>query len=461
MSAIAPARVAAYGILRAVNEGRSDLPAAVARARERLPDERDRALAAEIAAGTLRWMGALDAVIGAFSRRALSRLDPEVLDILRLGAYQLLHLERVPASAVVNDGVELARGRGKRSAAGLVNAVLRRVDRERATLPLPAPPADPGDVEAALDYLAITLSHPRWLAARWLARFGFEATEAWLRFNNLPAPVTLRANTLKTSREALALRLAEAGVETRPGRFGPDALVVLRGNPLRTPLADEGVFVVQDESSQLVGAFLGARPGERVLDACAAPGGKTLLIASALGGEGTVAAADLRPRRVALLAQTIRRAGAAGVHVVRADVSRRLPFDQVFDAVLLDAPCSGLGTVRRDPEIRWRRTAEDLPRLAEAQRQMLEHAAAAVRPGGRLVYATCSSEPEENEAVVGAFLGARDDFRPVRGQDTALGQTPAAAAFDAAGHLRTLPFRHDLEAFFAAMLQRQGSPASL
>lgn len=455
MSPAAPARREAYAILRAVSSGRADLPAAVARARDRLPDPRDRALAAEIAAGTLRWRGALDAVVAAYARGGLDRLDPEVLEILRLGAYQLLHLERVPPSAVVNDAVDLVRTSGKRSATGLVNAVLRRIDRERAALPLPARPVTPDDREAALDYLSVTLSHPRWLVERWLARFGFDAVEAWLRFNNQPAALTLRANTLFAGREEVAQRLADAGVETEPTPLAPSGLRVVRGNPLDPGVADARAFTVQDEASQLVAAFVGVAPGDRALDACAAPGGKALVLAAGTGPRGLVVAADLRPRRVDLLARTLRASGAVAVRVVRADAARPLPFAAVFDVVLLDAPCSGLGTLRRDPEIRWRRGPDDLPRLAAAQRQMLAQAAAAVRPGGRLVYATCSSEADENEEVVSGFLAARSDFEEVPGTATGLAGSPAEAVLDEAGRLRTWPFRHGLEAFFAAMLRRR------
>ncbi len=456
MTPIAPARREAYAILRAVGSGRADLPSAVARARDRLPDARDRALAAEIATGTLRWRAALDAVIAAFARGGLDRLDPEVLEILRLAVYQLLHLERVPPSAVVSDAVELARASGKGSASGLVNAVLRRVDRERHALPLPPRPGSPAaDRASAVDYLAVTLSHPRWLVERWLDRFGFEAVEAWLRFNNQPAPLTLRANTLFTDRHELARRLAEAGVETEPTRLAPDGLLVVRGNPIDLGLADGRWFTIQDEASQLVGAFVSAAPGERVLDACAAPGGKSLLMAAGVGSRGLVVAADLRARRVALLAQTLRRSGAASVRVVRADAARPLPFAAAFDVVLLDAPCSGLGTIRRDPEIRWRRRAEDLPRMAAAQRAMLDQAAAVVRPGGRLVYATCSSEPDENEDIIASFLSARPDFEEAGSPEAGLAGSAAAPVLDAAGHLRTWPFVHGLEAFFAAMLRRR------
>ena len=360
---IAPAREAAYDALRAVSTESADLPHALARARSRLPDERDRALTGEIVTGTLRWQGAFDHVIAEFSRRPVTRLDPEVLDILRSAIFQLLHLDRVPAAAVVSDAVNMTRKAGKKSAAPLVNALLRRVSRERHHLPLPGRPATPDDRAAALDYLAITLSHPRWLAGRWLDRYGFEATEAWLQFNNRPAPLTIRTNRLKTSGRSLVESLAVHGIQVEPGRFGPDAWIVRKGNPLLTPLADTGRFVVQDEASQLVAALVSAQSGERVLDACASPGGKTTAIAAAMDDEGLIVATDVRGRRVDLLARTVRLSGARSVKIVQADAAA-LPLTASFDWVLLDVPCSGLGTIRRDPDVRWRRSEADLARLA-------------------------------------------------------------------------------------------------
>ncbi len=257
---LAPARVAAFEVLRAVGTGRADLGSALARHRSRLPDERDRALAGEIATGTLRWQGAYDHVISAFAGRPLSKLDPEVLDILRLTMFQVLRLDRIPVSAAVKDAVDLAGKAGKRSASGLVNAVLRRVARERDRLPLPAPPADPSDRDAAMAYLSVTLSHPPWLVARWLDRYGFAATETWLRFNNAPAPLTLRANALKITRNELAGLLREAGIECEEGR-AEDGLVVRAGNPVGTRLHAEGLFVIQDEASQMVGGIRRGPPG--------------------------------------------------------------------------------------------------------------------------------------------------------------------------------------------------------
>ena len=447
---IAPARVAAYDILLAVSAGRADLPAAIAHARSTLADDRDRALASEIATGVERWRAALDHLIVQFSRRSIDRFDPEVVAILRLSAYQLLHLTRVPASAVVDDAVNLTGKAGKRSASGLVNAVLRALSRTRHALPLPPRPRDPGDRPAALEYLSVTLSHPRWLVERWLDRFGFEATERWLQFNNTPAPLTLRANRLRTTPAALAERLAEEDVAVSPGRFAPDALIVGRGHPRRA--GDEGLFLAQDEASQLVPLLAGARPGARVLDACASPGGKTTALAAAMEAGGLIVACDVRDRRMDLLRRTVEVIGAGNVRLVQADLLTSLPFSRPFDCVLVDAPCSGLGILRRDPDIRWRRREEDLAPLAASQLVMLRHAAAAVAPGGRLIYATCSSEPEENEAVASAFLASSPAFAPIdlHRDDTAL----PAMVIDENGHLRTSPHVHGLDAFFGAAFTR-------
>ena len=451
---ISPARAAAFTILRALSSGDADLPTSLAAARIRLTDERDRALAAEIAIGVQRWRAALDHVIVAFSKREIARIDPEVTDILRLSAYQLLHLTRVPASAVVDDAVNLTRRAGKKSAAGFVNAVLRTVSRGRNALPLPPRPADASEREAALAYLSVTLSHPRWLVERWLDRYGFTATEAWLQFDNTAAPLTLRANRLKVSATALTERLLAAGVRVRPARFAPDALMVEDGHPLRGPDAEAGLFLVQDEASQLITMLAGDHPGALVLDTCAAPGGKTAALAAAMENGGRLVACDVRPRRVELLRNTVAASGASNVSLVRANLLRPLPFRARFDCVLVDAPCSGLGTLRRDPDIRWRRLEGDLPALAAAQLTMLQHAAEAVAPAGRLIYATCSSEPEENEGVASAFLTTTSGFAGLHASEAAP-QLPAAL-IDARGHLRTAPHRDGLEAFFGAVFVRAG-----
>jgi 16S rRNA (cytosine967-C5)-methyltransferase len=445
----APARIAGFHALRAIDGERSDLPAAIAQARRHLSDERDRALAAEIVTGTLRWQRAIDHLVAQFSKRPLDKLDREVLTILRLSLYQLLHLDRVPASAVVDDAVDLARAARKPSATGFVNAVLRSTLRQKNRLPLPARPATPDDRAAALAYLGITHSHPEWLVARWLDRYGFEATERWVRFDNETPHLTIRANRLRTRRDDVAAALAREDIETTPAAYAPDGLTVVSGNPLR--LNAEGLFVVQDEASQLVPLTVAARPDERVLDLCASPGGKTTAMAADMGDSGVLVACDVRPRRVALLRETVRASGATHTHLIHLATTGALPFRSAFDRILVDAPCSGLGTIRRDPDIRWRRRESDLPTLARDQVALLARAADALGRGGRLVYATCSSEPEENEQVIDGFLAARDEFRLV---DLRGASHPALSpVLDDRGMLRTLPFRDGLEAFFAAAIE--------
>jgi 16S rRNA (cytosine967-C5)-methyltransferase len=447
----APARTAAYHALRAVTTEAQDLPVALAHSRRSLDDERDRALAAEIVTGTMRWLRSLDFLVEHFAKRRLAKIDREVLTILRLSVYQLLHLDRVPAAAVVDDAVDLTRAARKPSATGFVNAVLRSLLRQRSKLPLPARPNASGDRREQLAYLGVTHSHPDWLVSRWLDRHGFEASEMWVRFNNETPALTLRVNTLRATVDEARRTLVSDGVETEPTRYAPYGLVVRQGNPLRRP--QDGLVVVQDEASQLVPLLVDARPGARVLDVCASPGGKTLGMAGAMRDQGLIVACDVRARRIDLLRAIIRASGARMVRVLRVDTAGPLPFAAVFDRVLVDAPCSGLGTIRRDPDIRWRRNEGDLPALAAGQIELLERAAATVRPGGRLVYATCSSEPEENEQVVEAFLARRVEFsimdpRP----ELPDGVQPL---IDDRGFFRTLPFRDGLEAFFAAALLKR------
>lgn len=447
---IAPARLAAYEVLRRVSAGRSDLPTAISSVRGSLKDDRDRALATDIAVGTVRWRGALDHLITHASKRRLDRLDDEVIDILRMSVYQLLHLTRVPASAVVDDAVNLTKKVGKKSASGLVNAVLRATSRSRTSLPLPPRPEDTSDRAAVLDYFSITLSHPRWLVERWFDRVGFERTEAWLRFNNTPAALTLRVVAGRTTRDALLAQLSEVGVDAHAATYAPDAIIVDRGN-LRED-AERGEFVVQDEASQLVALLAGTTPGPLVLDTCAAPGGKATTIAASLQDGARLVACDLRDRRMALLRRTVSATGTGNIRLVQADATRPLPFRPDFSTVFVDAPCSGLGTLRRDPDIRWRRTATDLPALADKQRIMLANAAQVVRPGGRLVYATCSSEPEENEMIVADFLAHHPGFSLV--SPHTVHSSIDATLIDENGYLRTEPDRHSLELFFGAVFER-------
>lgn len=452
----APARRAAHRVLRAVHDGRRDLATALDTARQALDDPRDRALAGEIALGVLRWRNAIDHLIDHASSRPLSAISPAILDVLRAATYQIVWLDRIPPHAAVADAVTLTRQVGERRATGFVNALLRALVRD---------PPSHGPYDSPLDTLTITLSHPRWLAARWLDRHGPDAATAWARFNNAPAPISLRPNLARITSEGLAAALAANGVRTVATRLAPHGLIAISGDPAATPLFREGAFVIQDEGAQLVIELIDSPSGARILDVCASPGNKTAGLAArpapAANGrrpaanrmrrrEVHVVAADYRPRRVTLLSGTLARLRLDNVTVVRLDATTPLPFGDVFDRVLLDAPCSGLGTIRRDPDIRWRRTEADLKGFAGLQLRMLEQASACVRPGGRLVYTTCSSEPEENEAVLARFLDQHAAYEAVRPSSPV-----TASLIGRDGYFRTLPFRDGVEAFFGAVLRRK------
>lgn len=450
---IAPARRAAFAALVEIARGRADLDDALDRARESLADVRDVALLREIVTGTLRWQSRLDWSLAALSRLPLARLDLEVLVALRMAAYQLEYLDRVPASAIVDDAVGLVRGAKKSSATGLVNAVLRRLARgERATLPVAAADASAAGIAAAL---AVSAAHPAWLIARWLARRPRDVVEAWLAFDNAPPPVTLRVNPLAgVTRDEVASRLADDGIVTAPCAAAPWGLVVQTGAVVAHALLADGTCTIQDEGSQLAALVAPVGPGARVLDVCAAPGGKTLAYAWAAGPAGRIVACDVRPRRLEVLRATLTRAHAGSVDVVAIDEAAALPFAAAFDVVAVDAPCSGLGTLRRDPDIKWRRAPEDLLRYQARQTDLLRRAAATVAPGGVLVYTTCSTEPEENVDVVARLLATAPDFTLRRADDGPSGQ--ALAPFvDPDGCLRTDPVRHGLEGYFGAVLVRR------
>lgn len=427
-------RAAALQVLLAIERGHTTLAAELDRAHRNLDDERDRALLVELSTGTLRWQAALDALLAQRIKRPIAKLDPPVRAALRLGAYQLEHLDRVPAHAVVHESVSLVRRHVGESATGFVNAVLRSLQRGRASVRLPENPGASGSRQDQRRYLTTTLSHPAWLVERWLDRWGFEATAAWCDFNNGAPAVSIRPRG-GLSRDQLLEMLRAADVDAAPSRLVPTSLRLAAGTLGRIPPALRLQMIVQDEGSQLVALRAGARPGERVLDLCASPGGKTMMLREAVGRAGEVVACDFRPARVALLERTLASQHAAA-SIVRLNAALPLPFRDAFDRVLLDAPCSGLGTIRRDPDVKWSRQPEDLERFASEQLRMLSNAADVVKIGGALVYATCSSEPDENEAVVARFRESRPEF-------------------SLESDLRTLPFRDALDAYYAAILVRR------
>lgn len=435
------ARALAYEVLLRVEttDAFADVLLADRLAAAPLP-EPDHALVTRLVYGTLAWQGRLDHHLGGLLHTGRHTLEPAVRVALRLGLYQLLLLDRVPAYAAVDGSVRLARRAG-RAAAGLVNAVLRRAAARPADLPLPDARVDP------IERLAVEWSHPRWLVERWVGEFGVEETAALLQANNERSPTAVRANRLRTTRAALLAELAAHGVAAAAGRWGADALVIARGAARLRGLAAwrEGRVAYQGEASQLVTPLLGAALGAHVLDACAAPGGKAAHAAALVGARGMVVALDQRPAGVARMTAEAARLGAAAMRPMVGD-ARRPPFTAPFDGVLVDAPCSGLGTLRRHPELRWRRRPADIPRLAALQSEILAAVAPLVRPQGVLVYAVCTIAREENEQVVAALRDRHPRFVPEAAPAPAETVTPE-------GYVRTLPNRHGLDGFFAVRLR--------
>jgi len=409
----------------------------------------DRALATEFVYGTLRWRGRLDFLLSRVLDRDFDTLEPLVATLLRLGAYQIVFTINVPDASAVDQTVRCARAVGAERATSLVNAVLRRLARIHDKIPLPDLKVDP------MAHLTAVLSLPPWIAERWLALFGAEEAAALAKASNSVPPLTARVNPRRCTRETLIEELGPRLPDARPCQLAPRGVVLgHRGHPGRDPAFLEGRYTLQDEASQLVVAYLGPKPGERILDVCAAPGTKTTAIAEEIGDAGEVVAMDRNARRLRLVGRDARRLGLSNITTCEHDAMR--PLDGiagggVFDRILVDAPCSGLGTLRRNPDARWRVRPGDPARLAEIQTGILRNAAAVLRPGGVLVYSTCTLLPEENEMVVGSLLSEARDCRLLPA-DAA--PEPTRRLIGADGYLRSFPHLHDTDGFFAARLER-------
>jgi len=385
---------------------------------KRRPDRPERALASEIAFGVLRWRALLDWRIARLIDRSLKRVERGALLALRIGAYQLTMLDRIPASAAVNESVNLAPPRAR----GFVNAVLRKMAGESDWESALAAIEDP------IERLSVTHSHPRWMVEAWVDRLGEASAAELLESNNRRPRLCLRVNSTRTGREAFLRLLERAGVASRPGRLSPLAVIVDQPIPVNSlPGYDDGLFAVQDEASQLVPIILAPRPGETILDACAAPGTKSLEIMQLMGGKGRVVAVDLHPGRLRRMSAETRRLGLSNVTRVVGDST--MPFGYgpgpakdkggapclpvrmkgvLFDRALVDAPCTGLGTIRRRPDIKWRRKPDDIKPRAQLQRAILENVARYLKPGGVLAYSTCTFTVEENEWAVAGLLHSGD-----------------------------------------------------
>lgn len=438
---VSPARRAAFNILRRVEEEGAYASVLLATSEREMRAD-DRALCYELVLGVLRWQLWLDALIEHYAGRRAASLDAPVRRALRLGLYQLRFLTRIPASAVVNESVNLAHVARLRSAAPFINAVLRRATRE--------PEYDPAaDIADPVERLAIETSHPAWLVARWIKAFGAKETEAFARVNNEAPPTAFRVVTRQASEKEVLDELQTAGGILSRSEIAPDAWRIEGASATLQKLAREGKVYLQDEASQLVAHVVDAQANDRVLDVCAAPGSKTTHIVARTPILSLFVAGDLHEQRARRVMKAGAQQGAEHLSVIVHDAESSLPFAAgSFDRVLVDAPCAGTGTLRRNPEIRWRISADDILDLSLRQQRILANAAQMVRPGGKLIYSTCSVEDEENEDVVARFLNHHDIFKQVRVNAPLALQSVNGAA-------RTWPQKCGADGFFIASFERR------
>ncbi len=406
----------------------------------------DAALITQLVYGVLRRQAALDHMIGQFLTRPLNKLPLKILLILRLGVYQLYYMDKIPASAAVNESVKLAKKHGHEGTVRLVNGVLRKIAASLETISWPDP------AENMVKYIAVTESHPVFLVERWLAELGPEETMALCQKNNETSPLTLRVNTLQITKGEVLAELAALGIEAKEGLWAPDAVILQGGNaPGSLAIFRQGKVLVQDESSQLAALNLAPPPGGKVLDLCAAPGGKTTYLAQLMEDSGEIRAFDVYPHKIALIEENCRRLGVHIVHAALGDaaVLNRELLDWA-DAVLVDAPCSGLGVLGRRPDARWQKSPALICEMALLSGKILDNAAAYVKKGGRLLYSTCTLTHEENQDNVAAFLKNHPAFHLVP-----LPALPKAWQAEGAAMWQIWPQRSGTDGFFLALLERK------
>lgn len=402
----------------------------------------DKALVTELVYGTLQYLNQMDWIIGQFSSQKIKKIAPWIKNILRMGIYQLMYLDHIPPHAIVNEAVKLAKKYGHAGTVRFVNGVLRSIVRQKDDISYPDIKQDP------IAHIAYKYAHPEWLVQAWVKELGIDETISLCKANNDKAPLVLRTNTLRTTREALKEQLAAEGVETIASKWTPEGLnVISRFNVRRSETFGKGLFQVQDESSQLVAHLLNPHPDEFIIDSCSAPGGKTTHIAQLMENKGQILAFDIQNNKLSLVAQSTARLGITIVETKRMD-AKNLPhdFSAKADRVLVDAPCSGLGIIRRKPDIKWQKDREQLDKLPKLQLEILSRAAECVRPGGCLVYSTCTLNPAENQGVIKSFLNLKPDFQLV---------LPPAEWPQEEGMVHLFPHRHGTDGFFMAKMRRK------
>jgi len=456
---VSPARRIAYQVLRQVEAEGAYASDALYEVLDAPMKSADAALATEITLGVLRWRRLLDFLLDRHLKKTVEKLDLPVALVLRIGLYQLRFLEKIPARAAVNESVELVKLAHKASAAPLVNAVLRKVASEARS---PVEPFLPGSLSLA-DRLGVLHSHPTWMVERWLSSVGEARTIRTMMANNERPRLSCVLQNRDFSGD-VSSELTRAGMRSEPGLLLRNAFAVRGGSPSRTDAFRAGFFSIQDEASQAVPLLLGVRPGERVLDLCAAPGGKTPPLARAAGSTGLVIAADRHAHRLKAMRAQFKRLRLTDVHLVELNAEQPLPFRETFDRILIDAPCSGTGTLARHPEIRWRLQPKQLAAFHQLQVRLLGNATANVKPGGQIVYSTCSMEPEENEEVVAKILASEPAIRSLGARTPAerlrrhlSDSSLTESLFTGDGYFRTSPEGQHTDGFFAATLERRGS----
>ena len=449
-----PIRYQAVSVLNHIESQHHTLDDLLDAAYQNMPsaNRRDRNFLFALTHGTLRWQYRIDWILSQFSKKPVSKLDPVIRNILRMGLFQFLYMDRIPDAAAVNTSVDMARKAMGPKVTGFVNAVLRNTIRGYDSLPFPHDPNDP--VEA----LAVDQSYPPWLIKRWINRLGLEGTKAQCQSMNSIAPLTLRTNTLKLVRDNLIENLTTVEAETLPTPLSPWGISLLRDNRTVTKLPGyrEGLFQVQDEAAQLAAMLLNAQPGEHILDACAGLGGKTGHIAQQMENIGKITAIDHRSRKLKQLEKEMQRLGVSIVCNQTIDINDPTKLAEIgpFDRILLDAPCSGLGVLRRHPDGKWRQQERIISKMAQRQRRFLEKLAPLVKPSGVIVYVVCSNEPEENKAVIDHFLNENMKFKI----EPVLPYLPKKAhrLVTPEGFFHTLVHRDKMDGFFAARLRKDG-----
>ena len=415
-------------------------------------DRRESGLVTELVYGTISRLNTLDWMANQLLKKPIHTLEPWVRNLLRVSIYQLQYLERIPDRAIVHEAVEEAKKRGNAKIAGFVNGVLRNVGRSKEQLQIPKQ-------GPKFKRIALGSSHPEWMVKRWLSFFGEQDTIAMCEINNTAPMMSIRCNLLKTDREQLTRMIEQQlpEAEWERSKLAPDGILLSHGGQIvHSQLFKEGYCTIQDESSMLVAYALNPKPGMDVLDTCAAPGGKTTHLAERMANEGRIVALDIHPHKLDLIRQNANRLGTAIIETRSAD-ARELPMDLKsgeFDRILVDAPCSGFGVIRRKPDLKWQKSEKDIQEIAEIQYQILEQAVQCLKPGGKLVYSTCTVDPEENSKLVQRFV---KEHPFVKLDDSLQGDMPEVlhSYFHRSGsYVQILPHYFGSDGFFISRMER-------